>query len=1010
MVLRAVGVAAAIVMQCSTALSQWSPTTRYAVREGLIQGQVTDIVQDVHGYLWIGTEGGLSRFDGVRFTSMDREHGLPDSVVNTLAVRGTEVWAGAQVGGIARTRGGLFEPLEDLPFPATDPVFALGCIDPETVLVGTPSGLYAWRGGDWSQLLDSVVVEIEATGDGSAIAMGRRVFRVLTDLTVVTLDDTSDGNFATAATFSAGRQWLARLRGPIVDLASDARFDPDLADGEEIRAIHHARSGAPIWLGTNRGLYRWDGRTPVDLHPVSLEPEAPRVEVSTLFEDREGTLWIGTWGRGIYAVRDSPWTIFDRSTGMPATSTWSFSEGPDGCVWIGSDDSGAISWCGDRWGPRLGPAEGLPHQTTFALDHDRRGRLWLGGPSGVCRWDGALKCWSDTEVLPDPFVSDLVVSPSDMVWIGTDLGPAVFRDGTWSIPAGIEALRSPVIRDLAVAPNGAVWAVFDRGELAVVTPDGITPMDEINRHLPTGRLWAAGFARDGRILVGTDEGLWIHDPSGSEPDHLVGRDRGLPSSSVISVVETPAGDLWAGTSAGVVRLSDTYEIQDVFTVHHGLSDSEAAQGGLYVTSSGHLWIAMATGATRADLSRIGGDDTLPPDLVVERVLFNGEEVAAFSPRSTTDVDSHPPLHVPPDVSHIRFEFTAPSFTAPDLIRFRHILTADQSEFGTPEPDRHVTVHQPPPGAYRFGLSAITGSGAPARGPLWIDLRVHPPWYHSLWFRVAAVVLLTAALIGVVVRRSHLQEARRTELEDQVRLRTADLDAANRRIQEQNQQLTELSRTDPLTGLGNRRVLAERLPLAMALARRDLLRSETGDLSGFHGLVISILDLDRFKEVNDTWGHEAGDRILQDLARNLHAGLREGDQAVRWGGEEFVILSHGLDRTRAREFVLRVLNQLAVCRWRAPDGTGVTVRASVGFLAYPIGDRDFMDRTQWRRLVELADRLLYEAKARGRHRACGLLWQEGCGREWSEQRFVEALSEAPASPPTGIEFVEIVADP
>jgi diguanylate cyclase (GGDEF)-like protein len=987
--------------------AQWQPTTRYTVREGLAQSQVSDLDQDEDGYLWIATEGGLSRFDGLRFTLFGPEDGLPDSVVNAIDVVDGTLWAGGQDGGLARLVRGRFEPVPGYPLDESVPVFAIERLGENGVVIGTEAGLLALRDGEWTQLLDEIIVTATRLADGGVVVMGRRAHLVAPDLTVTPLDFPGGDQVPVAATTGADDTWLADIDGRLHRLRDGRTIQLAIEPDSEMRQLLGSRHGRFLWIGTNRGLFTWaPGDPPTALVPVALQPESVPTEISHLMEDREGNLWVATWGRGLYRVDRSPWTVFTRQTGMPASGIWSFTEDASGCTWMGTDDNGALRWCDDRWSGHLTTENGLPSPIVFSVVHDHRRTLWLGGPEGVCRWDGAMTCWTDAEVMPDPFVSDVVVTPSGEVWIGTDRGAAVLRGDRWVVPPGVEDLPSTLIRDLTVSPNGAVWGVLDEGGIAVFSATGASLAVAAADGLPTDRIWSLAHARDGAVLVGTDQGLWIHDPSGEEPNRFVDRSAGLPSSSVISVLETPDQRIWVGTSTGVARVDRSGVVTDVFTSHDGLSGTEAAQGGLFLHSSGDLWIGMAEGATLVNTERLADRSEVAPELVVESILLNGEPIPDFSPRSTAGPADHPPVVVGPDITHIRFTFTAPVFTAPELVRFRHIITADQHGFTPPEPDRHLTVHLPPAGRYRFGLAAVTGHGNPSRGPLWIDLDVRPQWYASWWFRITAVALTLVIAAVLAASRSRAHQARRDALEDEVRIRTSDLDAANRRIKEQNQLLTELSRTDPLTGLGNRRVLSERLPLAMALARRDLLRSPSQDLAAFHGLVVAMIDLDRFKRVNDTWGHETGDRLLADLARNIGSGLREGDQAIRWGGEEFIVLSHGLDRDKTSAFIHRVLDQLAVGRTTNPSGDEITVVASVGFISYPLGDRDFKDREHWTQLVDLADRMLYEAKSRGRGRACGVVWRPQSGSDWSESTLFDAVLEAPSSPPPPMEFLEI----
>jgi len=192
-------------------------------------------------------------------------------------------------------------------------------------------------------------------------------------------------------------------------------------------------------------------------------------------------------------------------------------------------------------------------------------------------------------------------------------------------------------------------------------------------------------------------------------------------------------------------------------------------------------------------------------------------------------------------------------------------------------------------------------------------------------------------------------------------------------------------------------------------RRTVLREAPADLSTFHGALLTMIDLDHFKRVNDVWGHEVGDRALRAVAASLEPVLREGDVAVRWGGEEFVVLNRAVNMRGALTVARRLLHRLADTSITAPDGTVIRLPASLGFLQFPLGTEGFLSGDRWPVLLDLADRLLYLAKSRGRRRACGIVWAPGAIPIFTEEEVFERLAADVLAPPESLEFVEIVLD-
>jgi len=174
------------------------------------------------------------------------------------------------------------------------------------------------------------------------------------------------------------------------------------------------------------------------------------------------------------------------------------------------------------------------------------------------------------------------------------------------------------------------------------------------------------------------------------------------------------------------------------------------------------------------------------------------------------------------------------------------------------------------------------------------------------------------------------------------------DRLNMALQSSRQKLSEMAHTDALTGLPNRNLLDDRLALALAHARRSHER-----------IAVCLIDLDRFKPINDTWGHEVGDEVLREVASRLEAVLREGDTVARWGGDEFVLLLDGLNTDRKLEEIMqRVLDSIAADLTACPGGH---VSASIGVSLYPV---DAHDATL---LLKHADAAMYQAKREGGNR-------------------------------------------
>ncbi len=221
--------------------------------------------------------------------------------------------------------------------------------------------------------------------------------------------------------------------------------------------------------------------------------------------------------------------------------------------------------------------------------------------------------------------------------------------------------------------------------------------------------------------------------------------------------------------------------------------------------------------------------------------------------------------------------------------------------------------------------------------------------------VAAILL---ALVLILLYGRHVAKGLQRELETQVSARTAELSEANQR-------LSDLSLTDSLTGLRNRRYLFQTIESELAVSLRAYRDSRrTGDMPESSDLVFYLLDIDDFKSVNDEHGHAAGDRVLEQVARVLEQTGRASDTVVRWGGEEFLILSRQVDRRGAAVFAQRVRDAVRDHVFVAEEGVTLRRTCSVGFAPFPFVTRD-PRAVSWDQVVRLADQAAYLAKRSGR---------------------------------------------
>jgi diguanylate cyclase (GGDEF)-like protein len=469
------------------------------------------------------------------------------------------------------------------------------------------------------------------------------------------------------------------------------------------------------------------------------------------------------------------------------------------------------------------------------------------------------------------------------------------------------------VRDglIGIATLDAGLGLLDKGKLTLVTVD---------QGLPSDNAWTFRTIGEHLYIAGI-EGVWRLPIDA------------LPTPGSAAVLRAPAQMVLS--ASGRERGS-----QRVRCCNGG------AQARSAVDAEGGMWLASISGALRLDTKEISYSKQAPT-LVIE-ALRHGNRWHASSPDA---------LNLDDTSRDIEIDFTALSFRDPNSLRFRYRLTGYDPDWIDAGARRSAFYTNLPPRAYRFEVQASLPDSAYGGSQASIDFNLAPRWYERTSVRVLLAMLAGCLIALLVSLRLRGYRAAQRRLEALVAERTRALSRANKRLHQANQVLAFESQTDPLTGLHNRRFLLDHAG--------ELFDGERQDTTA-----LLLLDLDNFKLINDRHGHAAGDHVLVQLARMLEHLAREGDHALRWGGEEFLLILKSVRAEQALEIAERV--RLAVARHTFATGAGRTLHltCSIGVSLHPL--RMTSDQqTDWSMTLELADAGLYRVKQEGRNGTIGL---------------------------------------
>lgn len=929
----------------------------WQTEQGLPLNTVQSLLQTRDGYLWVGTGGGLARFDGVRFATFESRE-VPavasQPIFGLMEDRDGNLWIGYS-SGAAVYRDGEFRPVFGNEVTDGRRVWGFAQAADGAVWAATENGLVRWKDGV------------------------RRVYR--------RADGLPTHRIRSIAFDRDGTLWIATTGGGLVSLA-DGRFEIRTPENGfphlEVRSVLADPAGG-IWAATAGGGLARVERGAVRVYTVA--DGLPTDQLTGLARDAQGSLWIGTWGAGICRMREGRFTSLSTDGGLAGSQIWTIHADREGSIWAGTW-VGGLNRLRNRDFVVLGAPEGLSNDHTRAVLHARDGVTWIAtAGGGVNRIEGGvITAVRKEDGLPTDEVSTLVEARDGSIWIGTYTGGvARLRDGrieTYGIEEGLPHID---VRVMFQDRSGTVWAGtmagvarFDGARFVPVRDPGAPP-EGVSSMLETrdGTIWIGttgqGLVRYRRGVFETltrKEGLvsnWIMSMHEDEAGTLwigtngEGMNRlrngqlasirpsdGLWDGVIQIILEDRAGHLWMTCNRGFFRASradlDAFadgRLRKVPSTGYGPGDalrSTTFAGGNQsagaIDGQGHLWLPSFSGLVLVDPARLPGSGR-PPAVHLEEVAVNGVHVPEGAP-----------IILPPGSAPLSIRYTATTLLHADRVRFRY--TMDGASAGWVDAGRNREAFFPAlqHGTYAFRVAASTDGEhwSEATAPLAIVVR--PYFFQTPWFIALAALGLLSLVAAVLRLRTRSLRRQKAEMERLVAEKTEELRLAN-------EYLARLSFADSLTGLANRRRFDEGLDEEW----RRAWRFQTP-------LAVILADVDLFKAYNDTLGHPEGDRCLKLVAEVFrYSGRRAGDLVARYGGEEFVILIPGADPESAVAFAE---NLRRACEARAIPHPASTV-APVVTISLGVASRVPSDESSSLDLMADADAALYRAKREGRNR-------------------------------------------
>jgi ligand-binding sensor domain-containing protein/two-component sensor histidine kinase len=776
----------------------------WRAENGLPQNNVRAILQTQNGYIWIATEEGLARFDGIRFTVFDKQN--TDAIKsNSIKVlfedskgnlwigtdKGLLRWKDQQFVAYSTTEGLLSDNIESIIESKTGDLWigtigglnrlSKGQITGFTTKEGLPDNSIRSIFEDQSGMLWLNTSAGLARFDGSAIKTYTSNHELPSN-TIGPIYQTRNGDlwFGTSAGLVQFRQEQFTIFTTQNGLSNN-----------KIWSIHEDRSGN-LWLGTDSGLNRLkDGI----FTAFTTEDGISDNTILSIYEDRQGSLWIGTPG-GLTRFQGSRFTTYTTTEGLSNNVVLAILEDKEGNLWIGTE-AGGLNLFKDRKFFTYTSREGLPNDMAWTVREGRDGSLWIGTQGGLCKLkDGKLSTYTTRDGLASNIVRALCEDSAGNLWIGTPAGLTKLRDGQFSTYKVEDGLSNDAIWTIHEDAEGTLWigtlgglTRFRQDEFTIyTTSDGLSDdsvmviQSDSHKGLWVGtRNGGLNLLKDGKftsytienglsdndvraIYEDSNSNIWVGTRRGGLSRVQDGKissittKEGLFDDCVFQILEDDSSNLWMSCTKGVFRvnLNELNDFADgkiriVQSISYGMADgmlSRECTGGQpagWKSLDGKLWFPTIKGIAMLDPKNLKINQE-PPPVVIERVIADDKPLKVGSK-----------IDLSAGLGRIEFHYAGLSFLAPEKTMYKYKLEGYDKDWVDAGGSRVANYTSIPPGNYKFQVLACNNDGVWNEVGATFDFYLKPHFYQTYWFYI--LLAMVCAAVGLALYRYRITQVK-----------------------------------------------------------------------------------------------------------------------------------------------------------------------------------------------------------------------------------------------------------